>query len=296
MEFNQEEQTHILFMKTILKKINDRDLPLYLKGGTSLLLCYGLDRFSEDIDLDSIKKFNLESLIYESANEIGINIEGITKPKNTDTTQRYKIKYQGRDKALKVETSFRSKEINPKEISIINDIRVYNIENIISMKIDALLGRIKSRDFYDVGYLLENYSNNFSISQKQIIFENFMNQSFIDQFLSDFETDDILNEEDFFISYDRINESIINSQDVLNIKDISNDLEIEFLTEQIREINPGYKLLSIDEFNLRLSQKLEDKEELENKYIEFLKLELNSISLNSKDKNNDEAPDNSPNI
>ncbi len=32
---------------------------MVLKGGTALLLCYGLDRFSEDLDFDAPKKFKI---------------------------------------------------------------------------------------------------------------------------------------------------------------------------------------------------------------------------------------------
>ena len=64
MKYTQKDRdTHKNFMKQILLEINRRELPSYLKGGTSLLLCHGLDRFSEDIDLNSEKKFNLESII-----------------------------------------------------------------------------------------------------------------------------------------------------------------------------------------------------------------------------------------
>jgi len=39
-----------------LRFINDRTDRFILKGGTSLMECYGLDRMSEDIDLDSVDK------------------------------------------------------------------------------------------------------------------------------------------------------------------------------------------------------------------------------------------------
>lgn len=67
-----------------------------------------------------------------------------------------------------------------------------------------------------------------------------------------------------------------------------NDLEIKSLTEQLIEIKPRYKPLSIDEYNSKLFQKIDNKEELENKYIEFLKLELNTAkSLSSQPNIND---------
>jgi len=54
MKYTKEDRdTHKDFMKHILQEINRRELPTYLKGGTALLLCHGLNRFSEDIDLNS---------------------------------------------------------------------------------------------------------------------------------------------------------------------------------------------------------------------------------------------------
>ena len=53
------EREHIAIMTAVASDL--ASLPLALKGGTALLLCYGLDRFSEDIDLDGRKKLNLRS-------------------------------------------------------------------------------------------------------------------------------------------------------------------------------------------------------------------------------------------
>jgi predicted nucleotidyltransferase component of viral defense system len=51
------DAAHEQLMKSILKGIDDT--PLVLKGGTALLLAYGLDRFSEDLDFDAPHKLNL---------------------------------------------------------------------------------------------------------------------------------------------------------------------------------------------------------------------------------------------
>ncbi len=52
------EKWHIEVMSSIVKAVSDTTL--ILKGGTALLLIYGLDRFSEDLDFDSQKKIRLE--------------------------------------------------------------------------------------------------------------------------------------------------------------------------------------------------------------------------------------------
>jgi predicted nucleotidyltransferase component of viral defense system len=84
-------------------------LPLALKGGTALLFCYGLDRFSEDLDFDGSKKLNLESRLRASLARVTKHHD-IRIAKDTDTVQRYKILYHTVEGAgnLKVETSYRT--------------------------------------------------------------------------------------------------------------------------------------------------------------------------------------------
>ena len=44
---------HKTIMEQYLHELNQQQDSVILKGGTALMLCYGLNRFSEDIDLDS---------------------------------------------------------------------------------------------------------------------------------------------------------------------------------------------------------------------------------------------------
>jgi len=191
-----QRELHVLFMREILLAINSKNYPTYLKGGTALLLCYGLDRFSEDIDLDSEKSFNLENTIKEASKKLDIVIDSINVPKDTETTKRYKVHYNG-DMYLKIETSFRNK-INENDVSVKNGIRVYNPDVILGMKFSAIYGeraRTKARDFHDVVFLAKNYGSLFSKEQIDI----FINLSKdIDKMLSfedDYSEDSILNGE-----------------------------------------------------------------------------------------------------
>lgn len=173
---DNQKELHVLFMKEILLSINLKNYPTYLKGGTALLLCYELDRFSEDIDLDSEKSFNLETTIKEASQKLGIVIDRINIPKDTETTKRYKIHYNkdmypNKDMYLKIETSFRNK-INNNDVSVINGIKVYNPEIILGMKFSAIDGdshgrggRIKARDLHDIIFLAKNYASLFSKEQ-----------------------------------------------------------------------------------------------------------------------------------
>ena len=46
----REKHLHVII--AFLQALNVRTASYILKGGTALMLCYGLTRFSEDIDLD----------------------------------------------------------------------------------------------------------------------------------------------------------------------------------------------------------------------------------------------------
>ena len=53
---NTAQMRHIEIMRNFLTELNKETDTFILKGGTSLLLAYGLDRFSEDINLDGDKR------------------------------------------------------------------------------------------------------------------------------------------------------------------------------------------------------------------------------------------------
>ena len=88
MELNINQLKRIEIMKKILNEIDDTYI---LKGGTALFLYYGLDRFAEDIDLDSKTNNlnvlrNLKKIVQEENWKINIK-------KDTETTFRIMIDY-----------------------------------------------------------------------------------------------------------------------------------------------------------------------------------------------------------
>ncbi|MBR6299155.1 MAG: nucleotidyl transferase AbiEii/AbiGii toxin family protein, partial [Candidatus Gastranaerophilales bacterium] len=117
--------------------------------GTALAKCYNLNRFSEDIDLDAtkedikpyIKKFcQLQTYTFRIA-------------KDTATVKRGFINYGNDSRPLKVEVSYRRKEINPSEYTEKNGIQVYSINRLAQMKALAY----SSRDLYDLSFICNNY-------------------------------------------------------------------------------------------------------------------------------------------
>lgn len=130
-----------------------------LKGGTSLMLCYGLTRFSEDIDLDGFDS-NFIKYVDNFIKSFSNKYPSISYrvAKNTDTVKRVFIHY-GNIKPLKVEVSYRRKQLNTNEVTVINNIVVYNIQTILSMKLNAFNHRDKIRDLYDIVFIYTNYIN-----------------------------------------------------------------------------------------------------------------------------------------
>jgi predicted nucleotidyltransferase component of viral defense system len=187
------ESTHIALMQSVAKSFND--LPIVLKGGTALLLCYGLDRFSEDLDFDSNKKLNITNRVADILSR-HTEKHTIKISKDTDTVQRLKIHYSknGLERFLKIETSFRDPFQNEDTV-IIDGIKTYQIKNLIDQKVNAMIGRTKARDLYDIDFLLRKYRGDFAESTIKKLSETVADINELEgRFYPAFKDDYILNE------------------------------------------------------------------------------------------------------
>ena len=154
------KENHLQVINEFLESINKDTDQFILKGGTALLTCYQLDRFSEDIDFDSRSKQNIISLIDQFSKQNGYSYR---VGKDTNTVKRTFIDYGNAEHKLKVETSYRQKKIiDEEDYTRINGISVYTIDRLFQQKCDAYLGRDRIRDIYDLCYIYENYSNELS--------------------------------------------------------------------------------------------------------------------------------------
>lgn len=162
MELTEIEKDHKLLMRNIVQSL--AGTPYVLKGGTALMFGYDLDRFSEDLDFDSVKKLNLETKIKENL-PLGFEIIEITKPKDTDTVQRYKVTYitPNGKRRLKIETSYRKKDISKEDYSLIDTMQIYNIDFLLDNKLKAAhdgdAPRTTARDLYDIQFIVNSFEN-----------------------------------------------------------------------------------------------------------------------------------------
>jgi len=173
-----QEHERVIF--SFLKHLNEQSENFILKGGTALLACYGLDRFSEDIDLDGVhgKGEDIKSIVESFCKE---NNYSFRTAKETATVKRYMINYGETGKPLKVETSFRRVEIAPEEVRKKNGIMVYDIDTLCMMKSSAYAGRDKIRDLYDLSFICNKHHD--SLSAQTIAFaRNAVEHKGIEQF------------------------------------------------------------------------------------------------------------------
>ncbi len=208
----QIERFHLLFLQLLMQRLPGN---LYaLKGGCNLRFFYPSIRYSEDIDFDIkiVAKETLQNKIQKILKSpqltqtltIGqLQIEHISAPKQTDATQRWKIRLNANGMPLhtKIEFSRRNLEDGIKTELVRPEILAshrlppilvphYTAEAAFCQKIRALAGRseTQARDLFDL-YLLDPYVLSLKkddtvfdrieeaiVKAKQISFKDFIGQ------------------------------------------------------------------------------------------------------------------------
>lgn len=213
-------------IKQVLDYINSQSDDFILKGGTALKQCYGLDRFSEDIDLDSQNK-GIERYIKEFCNK---NNYSYNVKKDTDTVKRYMINYGNDSKPLKVEISYRKKEIDLYNCDKVNGINVYDIDTIASMKANAYVSRNKIRDLYDITFICNNYLGELSDQSKLHIQEALLSKGL------DYFDYIVKNQEDELIDKDKLVEDFLHAWDKIGLNTSQEERQI-YNIEMTKEKN-----------------------------------------------------------
>src|SRR5438105_4480277 len=105
---------HLVFLRALTARGEDKAL-FALKGGCNLRFFFGSVRYSEDIDIDvavvakGTLKNKIERLLYAPTvagplKTHAIEIVDISAPKQTDTTQRWKVGIRAQGAALPLRT------------------------------------------------------------------------------------------------------------------------------------------------------------------------------------------------
>ena len=169
LNLTAEERLHCQVMQACLNAIQ-KDKPLILKGGTALMLGYGLERFSEDLDFDIADTYTgkgtikLDSVL-KNALPYGVELQELVLRKDTPSVTRYILRYQQNcisDK-LKIEVSYRT-PVKSSDIVHKNGNQFLSVAKIADFKINTVLNsdtdaRTKARDLFDTVFIVKNYAN-----------------------------------------------------------------------------------------------------------------------------------------
>lgn len=130
-------------------------------GGTMLRLCYGLNRFSVDLDFWLLRKVDVKGL-YESIKKSLDQRYTISDTMNKFYTMLYEIKSPEYPRSLKIEIRKTAKKIKlekaiafSKYINYQILVNVPSLKDMMNEKITAFLSRREIRDLFDIEFLLK---------------------------------------------------------------------------------------------------------------------------------------------
>ena len=199
------QNDHRTVVSDFLNYLNNNTSDFILKDGTALLMCYELDRFSEDINLDG-KCRSISRYINDYCNSRNF---GMRAAENTDIVQKFMINYGDEYKSLNIEVSFRRKFISENTFKKINGILVYDINTLCLMKLSAYQTGDKITDLYDLTFICSRYWDKLSESTVDII-RNAIGYKGIEQldYIIKTQSDKLIDNDklanDFLIMYDKL--------------------------------------------------------------------------------------------
>jgi predicted nucleotidyltransferase component of viral defense system len=145
----------------VLDRLNSRRLlePMVFAGGTMLRLCYGLNRFSVDLDFWIIKKVYPNTFFNKIKDCLGERYK-LKDAANKFHTFLFEISSPGYPRSLKLEIRKEKKKIQFEEsiaYSPYSDIQVIlktvPLSAMMGYKIEAFLDRNEIRDCFDIEFL-----------------------------------------------------------------------------------------------------------------------------------------------
>jgi len=151
------------FELEVLDRLNSKKLlsGIIFTGGTMLRLCFGLGRFSVDLDFWIAKNTDNKKL-FEGIRRCLAEFYMIKGSANKFRTLLFEIKSKGYPRSLKIEIRKENKKIKTETAIAYSKysnaqvfLRVVSLPDMMRAKIEAFLGRKEIRDAFDLEFLLK---------------------------------------------------------------------------------------------------------------------------------------------
>jgi len=173
------ELFHLLFLRVLESRLDRKSY--VVKGGANLRIWFGSARYSEDLDLDTVSaeshvlRDRVEQVLSSAAfgtllRSQGLQVTRTSRPKQTETTQRWKFEIAGQSGRFPLHTKIEFSRRGSEEPYILEPacpevLRVYGLPAptanhytaaaAVRQKIGALVGRREpqARDIWDLDHL-----------------------------------------------------------------------------------------------------------------------------------------------
>lgn len=157
------EQHELLELEVLEKLKNNRLLkPVVFGGGTMLRLCYGLDRYSVDLDFWIIKQISPDNY-YNRILEVLRHAYEITDTQHKFYSLLFELRSKNYPKRLKIEIRKEIKNCDFQDKIAFSPnstkqvvLRTHTLKQTMENKIQALLNRKEIRDSFDIEFLLKH--------------------------------------------------------------------------------------------------------------------------------------------
>jgi len=134
---------------------------LIFTGGTMLRLCYGLNRFSVDLDFWLYKKIDTEKY-FNQLKELLSKFYSVRDAENKFHTKLFEVKSKDYPRSLKIEIRKKNEKVKT-EFAIAYSqysntqvmVRTLSLQEMMSSKIETFLSRREIRDLFDIEILLK---------------------------------------------------------------------------------------------------------------------------------------------
>lgn len=151
------------FELEVLERLNSKKFLNYLVfgGGSMLRLCFGLNRFSVDLDFWIIKDIDTDKLFNDLRDYLSGFYE-LTDSANKFYTSLFEIRSKDYPRRLKIEIRKETKKIKTEQVIAYSKysnmqvfLKVVSLQEIMKAKIAAFLERKEIRDIFDIEFLLK---------------------------------------------------------------------------------------------------------------------------------------------
>lgn len=151
------------FELEVLERLNSKKFLNYLVfgGGSMLRLCFGLNRFSVDLDFWIIKDIDTDKLFNDLRDYLSGFYE-LTDSANKFYTSLFEIRSKDYPRRLKIEIRKETKKIKTEQVIAYSKysnmqvfLKVVSLQEMMKAKIAAFLERKEIRDIFDIEFLLK---------------------------------------------------------------------------------------------------------------------------------------------